>query len=107
MRTKEDFKTMAKIQQLCEKYDKGGWLSWENELYISDVEKLTDDCKTKGKAIKNIKEMIKKYYEEIGRAVTEPNEHNEDSILLRKITLEAKKMKVPSKYIVVEKLKDD
>lgn len=107
MRTREDFKTLAKIQQLCEKYEKGGWMAWENELYIDDIEKLTENCKIKGKAIKHIQELIKKYYEDIGRAVSEPNNNNEDSILLKNITKEVKKIKVPSKYVVVEKLKDD
>lgn len=107
MKKQNDLKALAKIKSLCERYEKGGWLSWENELYLGDIEELIDKCHSNNLVVKRMKEMIKEYYEEIGRAVSEPVENNADSILIKKIISEAKKIKVPNNYIVMEKLKDE
>ena len=107
MRTKEDYKILAKIQQICEKYEQEGWTSWENELYIADIEEFIDKSKIKGISLKRIKNMIKEYYENLGRLVGEPVENDKDSLLLKDIIKEVKNIKVPSKYKVIEKLKDD
>ena len=107
MNKKTDLKALAKIKSLCEKYERSGWLSWENELYIGDIEDLIDESHSKNKVVKNMKDMIKEYYENIGRDVSEPVKNNADSILIKKIIQESKRISVPANYLVVEKLKDE
>lgn len=102
----KDLKILAKIRLLCDRYEAGGWDAWQNDLYLNDLEELVDRCKIKNKEVKRIKELIKEYYEQLGRKSTEPSDNGEDTEYFDKIVEEGKKIKIPASYVVVEKLKN-